>query len=321
MSITKVFISYSHDSAEHINRVRQLADTLRLDGIDADIDQYHLSPPEGWPKWLTKKIDSADFIILACTEVFKRRFSGEDKDSIVLGVKWEGAVLQEAFFHDLAKFEAQKKRTKFIPVVFSHNDVQHIPIYFKALTYYDLSTKDGYEYLYRLLTNQQRIQVLPLGKPVLLPPRINLERIKGLRVFLCHSSKDKSAVRNIYKQLVSYDIKAWLDEENLLAGQVWRVEITKAIRSADVVIVFLSPNAVTKAGYFHKEVKFALDVLDEKPEDAIFIVPVKIEECDIPERLGHIHYVNLFEDDGFNKLLLSLQSRAEQISDKYVNRN
>lgn len=314
MSIPKVFIAYSHDSTEHIDRIRHLADTLRRDGVDADIDQYHLSPPEGWPYWLAKQINTADFVILVCTEIFKRRFDGEEMNSIGLGVKWEGAVLQEWIFHDLNEFEAHRKHIKFIPVVFSHDDVPHIPTHFKALTYYNLGTEDGYEYLYRLLTNQPRVQVLPIGKPVLLPPKIDLKRIKGLRAFLCHSSKDKPAVRDIYKQLILRGIKPWLDEENLLAGQMWRVEIPKAIRSSDAVIVCLSSNAVTKAGYFHKELKFALDVLDEQPEGAIFVVPIKLEECEIPERLGHIHCVKLFENNGFNKLMLSLQSRAEQIS-------
>jgi hypothetical protein len=47
----KVFISYSHDSREHIDRVRELSDRLRAEGIDCILDQYEASPPEGWPRW------------------------------------------------------------------------------------------------------------------------------------------------------------------------------------------------------------------------------------------------------------------------------
>lgn len=35
----KVFISYSHDTVEHQERVLDLADRLRADGIDAEVDQ------------------------------------------------------------------------------------------------------------------------------------------------------------------------------------------------------------------------------------------------------------------------------------------
>ena len=41
-----VFISYSHDSQEHKDKVLALADQLRTDGIDCRIDQYNSVPPE-----------------------------------------------------------------------------------------------------------------------------------------------------------------------------------------------------------------------------------------------------------------------------------
>jgi len=52
----KVFISYSHDSAEHQERVLSLADRLRQDGIDAMVDQYAPTPPDGWPLWMDLEI-------------------------------------------------------------------------------------------------------------------------------------------------------------------------------------------------------------------------------------------------------------------------
>lgn len=48
-----------------------------------------------------------------------------------------------------------------------------------------------------------------------------------LRVFLCHSSGDKPQVREIYKHLTAEGVEAWLDEENLLPGQDWELEISR----------------------------------------------------------------------------------------------
>jgi hypothetical protein len=42
-----------------------------------------------------------------------------------------------------------------------------------------------------------------------------------LRVFLCHSSGDKQAVRDLYRRLRGDGLDPWLDEENLLPGQNW----------------------------------------------------------------------------------------------------
>src|SRR5580700_5251577 len=115
------------------------------------------------------------------------------------------------------------------------------------------------------------------------------------RVFLCHSSGDKDPVRDLYRRLRSDGFHPWLDEEDLLPGQDWSYEISKAIRSSVIVLVFLSKSSVSKAGFVQKEIKHALDVADEQPEGNIFLIPVKLEDCDVPARLGRWQWVNLFE--------------------------
>lgn len=98
---------------------------------------------------------------------------------------------------------------------------------------------------------------------------------RKLKVFLCHSKDDKPKVYELYRRLVSDGFDVWLDEEKLMPGQDWDLEIRKTVRNTDVVIVCLSNSSVTKSGYVQKEIRFALDVADEKPEGTIFIVPVR----------------------------------------------
>ena len=102
--------------------------------------------------------------------------------------------------------------------------------------------------------------------------------VRLLKVFLCHASGDKPPVRDLYKRLVAEGVDAWLDQEKLLPGQNWRSEIPKAVREADVVVVCLSKKSITKEGYVQKEIKFALDIAEEKPEDTIFLIPARLEE-------------------------------------------
>jgi hypothetical protein len=108
-------------------------------------------------------------------------------------------------------------------------------------------------------------------------------------------------------------INPWLDEAKLLPGENWDYEITKAVKDTDVVIVCLSKNAVCKEGYVQKEIKRALDVADEKPEGTIFVIPLKLEECNVPERLSRWQWVNYYENDSFNRLIKSLRKRAEDL--------
>ena len=81
-----MFISYSHDSVEHQDRVRALADRLREDGIDAFIDQYAPAPPEGWPRWMDRQIRNADLVPLICTETYLRRVEGREEPGKGRGV-------------------------------------------------------------------------------------------------------------------------------------------------------------------------------------------------------------------------------------------
>lgn len=134
-----------------------------------------------------------------------------------------------------------------------------------------------------------------------------------LQVFLCHSSGDKPLVRDLYKRLRAEGIMPWFDEEDLLPGQQWREEIPKAVRAADVVLVCLASSSLDRAGYVQKEIALALDVAEEQPDGNIFVIPVRLEECNIPDRLSTRHWVNLFDDRGYEKLIRALHRQAEHL--------
>src|SRR6185503_12706413 len=131
---------------------------------------------------------------------------------------------------------------------------------------------------------------------------------QALRVFLCHANVDKPAVRELYKRLLADGHDPWLDEESLLPGQYWKEEISKAVFDSDIVIVCLSNNSINKDGYVQKEIRLALDKADEKPEGTIFIIPVKLEECRIPDRLEKLHCVNLFSEQDYERLMRSVEA-------------
>lgn len=133
---------------------------------------------------------------------------------------------------------------------------------------------------------------------------------RRLRAFLCHTSADKNEVRALYQRLTADGIDAWFDEEDLLPGQDWEREIRRAVRAADVVLVCVSPRSINKAGFVQKEITFALGVADEQPEGVIFVIPLRLEECQVPDRLRQWQWVDLFQDKGYEKLFRALRDRA-----------
>lgn len=161
----EVFISYSHDSEEHVTRVRELSDRLRGEGVDCVLDQYEVCPPEGWQRWMDIKIRDSQFVLLICTDSYYKRVMGEEEKGRGLGVKWEGNLIYQHIYH------SDTLNTKFIPVIFSEEHTNCIPTPLLGATRYSLASDDGYEDLYRRLTNQVLHSKPGLGKRRSLPAR------------------------------------------------------------------------------------------------------------------------------------------------------
>ena len=131
---------------------------------------------------------------------------------------------------------------------------------------------------------------------------------KNPQIFLCHASEDKAQVTRVYERLKKEGFRPWLDKIDLLAGQLWQLEIPKAIKASDFVLIFLSNASVQKRSFVQKEFKFALDVLQEIPKGEIYVIPVRLDECEVPQEFQELHWANLFEDDGFENIMKSIQA-------------
>jgi adenylate cyclase len=134
-----------------------------------------------------------------------------------------------------------------------------------------------------------------------------------IKAFLCHASEDKPVVTDLYNQLRRDGIDAWLDKQDIQPGEEWAIAIPRAVRASHVVLVCVSSRSSGKEGYLQKEIRHVLDVADEKPEDAIYLIPIRLEACRIPQRLSRWQWVDLFEADGYDKLMRSLRARAAAV--------
>lgn len=134
-------------------------------GIEAELDQYEPVPPEGWPLWTAHNFEEADFVLLVCTETYRRRFDGHEEAGKGLGSRWEGAAVLQAL-HD-----AGARNDKFLPVLFDPADELHVPLVLRSTTRFLISDEEGYEQLYRYLTHQPVAPRPDLGTVLPLPPR------------------------------------------------------------------------------------------------------------------------------------------------------
>lgn len=128
---------------------------------------------------------------------------------------------------------------------------------------------------------------------------------KGIKLFISYSSKDKG-----FANLLSSDLKEagcipWLDEWDIVGGQSIPEEIEKGINNSDFLLILLSNNSV-KSNWVRAE--WESTIWDENQNKEIRIIPILIEECEIPRFIKYRKYIDFRKDyiTGFRDLLYSI---------------
>jgi len=135
----------------------------------------------------------------------------------------------------------------------------------------------------------------PLVKP--LPDRPS--------VFIAYSHFDKELVRPVYRALQAAGFRTWLDEQNLVPGQLWHKEVDRAIRHTDVILLFLSSNTGLSRGFIAKEIETATRLASQAAGPVL--IPVRLDQIEPPLALRQIQWVDYFTPDGLERLIEAIE--------------
>jgi hypothetical protein len=130
------------------------------------------------------------------------------------------------------------------------------------------------------------------------------------RVFIAYIDEDSAAALRLSEALNQADIKTWIDKRRLLPGQHWRRAIERAIDRADFFVACFSARATRKRGQFPYELRYALRCAERMPLEEVFVIPVRLEPCSVPQRIQNTtQYVDLFPDwnTGMTRLVASIR--------------
>ena len=130
-------------------------------------------------------------------------------------------------------------------------------------------------------------------------------------VFLCHASEDEQAVTQIRERLFDDGHLPWFAPEDLVGGDAWKERIDAALEQANHVVVCLSNASIGKAGYFQREVRYAFEQRDLRPNGARYIVSLLLEPCTPPREFRDIHWIEYWKEDGHERLTKALRLTAE----------
>ena len=138
-----------------------------------------------------------------------------------------------------------------------------------------------------------------------MPEAMDREQVAG-HVFISYVREDSDQVDRLQEVLQSAGIPVWRDTADLWPGEDWRLKIRHAITGNALVFIACFSNASLARGksYQNEELTLAIDQLRLRSPDEPWLIPVRLDECEIPDRdigggrtLASIQRVDLFGDE------------------------
>jgi len=145
-------------------------------------------------------------------------------------------------------------------------------------------------------------------------------------VFISYVGEDSETVDRLCGYLIAAGVKVWLDKNRIAPGVRWRQAIRRAISEGAFFIACFSKvyNDRSKT-YMNEELILAIEELRQRPTDQSWFIPVKLDECEIPDRdigagetLRDLQYVELDEvnwNGGIKRILEVVEADVVMVED------
>ena len=131
-------------------------------------------------------------------------------------------------------------------------------------------------------------------------------------VFLSYSRKDQDKVAGLRKQLASAGVRTWLDTQDIVGGE-WRSAIKRGLRQSNFFIACLSKNTEDRGEVLQYEWDSALEIQRERLEGEYYLIPARLEPCELPDSLRHLQCLDLYEPDGWDRLKRLLRTKVRRL--------
>jgi formylglycine-generating enzyme required for sulfatase activity len=153
---------------------------------------------------------------------------------------------------------------------------------------------------------------ITVGPAAASEPPTGASALAAAQIFLCYARQDEDAVIELYQRLSAAGFKLWMDQEDIYPGEQWLGSIERAIQQSDFFVACLSTHAVSRRGFLQREIKGALERWQEKLQSDIYLIPARLEPCEVPEELRNFQWVDLYQKRGWTRLLRALQVGLER---------
>ena len=125
-------------------------------------------------------------------------------------------------------------------------------------------------------------------------------------VFIAYSHLDRDHARSVYRVIEGAGYRMWLDEQDLVSGQLWHSEVDSAISRTDVLVLLLPSRTDLLRGFVGKEIEAGTKLAAQS--GGPLLVPVRLDQMEPPKLLREVQWVNYFAPDGPERPIKAIES-------------
>lgn len=126
-------------------------------------------------------------------------------------------------------------------------------------------------------------------------------------IFLSYAKEDGDRAAKIFSVLSKPSRQVFYDKDALMPGMDWRYEIEEKVNKSSLVVILLSRNSVSKEGFVQREIRLALDRAEMMPDGRIFIIPVRLDDVQVPGKLSNYQWLDMPADEDIFDLEFAIE--------------
>ena len=287
-----VFLNYNSNDVKYAT---EIAEALEFEGLRVWFDRWELTPGVPWVKVMEEAVTSTDTML------------------VLIGNDSIGPAQEDIIF--IAS--RTQRNIRLVPIILPGSPIEGMRDIPPSLMKHAENQLEVFnEWNRDALT---RIVQVASSSSIITSPLLE-ESVP--KVFLCHAKEDDQKVERLFYRLKDLGIEPWYDKESLTVGDRWEKEIITAIQNTDFFAICFSITAAKKRGFIQNEIRTAVKEYKHRPEDMPFLLPIKIEPCNVPEikldentSLADFHWIELFEDNtgSITKFAEGIRKQFEKI--------
>ncbi len=141
-------------------------------------------------------------------------------------------------------------------------------------------------------------------------------------VFISYVRENAADVDRLRTEMVSRGIRVWVDREQIVPGERWKIAIRQAIENgAFFIACFSNAYADRSRTYMNEEILIAIEQLRLRPFDRSWFIPVLLSDVPVPdlpirpsETLRDLQNVRLYDDwnGGIAEIVGAITLRRER---------